>query len=445
MTNTINKRESNKLKVFSARDLDEIPQIKNLPHSVRAEMKAVSSVLPFRANNYVVDELIDWNAVPDDPIFQLTFPQAGMLDPQALKQMLKLTAGGASQSVIQAAARDIQLSLNPHPAAQKQLNVPSFEGEQLDGMQHKYRETVLFFPSAGQTCFSYCTYCFRWPQFVGIDELKFASRQADTLVAYLKKHREVKSVLFTGGDPLIMKSLLLRTYIEPLLIPELEHITSIRIGTKAPAFWPYRFVTDDDAGDLLRLFEQVRKAGKNLALMAHYSHPRFLSTDIGQEAVRQIQNSGATIRCQSPVVKHVNDDEKVWSELWAQEIKLGAIPYYMFVERDTGARRYFELPLERCLAIYNAAYKSVSGLGRTVRGPSMSCTPGKVMVDAITEIAGEKVFVLKFIQARDPAWVNQVFFAKFDPEATWMNQLKPAFGKQKFFFEEAIQQMLKAG
>lgn len=444
MTNTILINEPRKLKIYGAKDLDSIPGIEKLSPFARAEMKAVSSVLPFRVNNYVVENLIDWNTVPEDPIFQLTLPQPGMLEPQALKRMVKLTSNKASDSDICAAARDIQMSLNPHPAGQKQLNVPRFQGEQLDGMQHKYRETVLFFPSPGQTCFSYCTYCFRWPQFVGIDELKFASKQAASLVAYLKEHKEVKSVLFTGGDPLIMKSLLLRTFIEPLLAPELEHITSIRIGTKAPAFWPYRFVTDDDAGDLLRLFEQVRLSGKNLALMAHYSHPRFLSTDIGQRAIQLIQNSGAIIRCQSPVVRHVNDDEKVWSELWAQEVKLGAIPYYMFVERDTGARRYFELPLEKCLSIFNAAYKSVSGLGRTVRGPSMSCTPGKVLIDAVTEVGGEKVFVLKFIQARDPSWVNQVFFAKYDPAATWLNHLKPAFGKQKFFFEDAMQEMLKA-
>ncbi len=445
MANVIIPVESHKLKVYGANDFDNIEQIQRLSEATRAEMKAVSSVLPFRVNNYVVENLIDWSQIPEDPIFQLTFPQAGMLEPHYLKRMLRLTSKNASGEEIRSAAREIQLSLNPHPAGQQQLNVPSFEGEKINGMQHKYRETVLFFPSPGQTCFSYCTYCFRWPQFVGIDELKFANKQAGILVEYLKQHKEIKSVLFTGGDPLIMRTSLLRSFIEPLLVPELEHVTSIRIGTKAPAFWPYRFVTDEDSDDLLRLFEEVKKSGRNLALMAHYSHPRFLSTDIGQQAIKRIQSSGATIRCQSPVVKHVNDDEQIWSELWAQEVKLGAIPYYMFVERDTGARKYFEIPLERCLSIFNAAYKNVSGLGRTVRGPSMSCTPGKVMVDAITEVGGEKVFILKFIQARDPAWVNQIFFAKYDPQATWFNHLKPAFGKKKFFFESAMQEMQKAG
>jgi len=440
MITTRTRNDAGKLKIYNARDIENIVQLSSLGAKTQAQMKAVAAVLPFRVNSYVVNSLIDWSDTPDDPIFQLTFPQPGMLEQKDLERMVALIQARSSQSEIADAARQIQMKLNPHPAGQMELNVPYMNGTSLNGMQHKYRETVLFFPSPGQTCFAYCTYCFRWPQFVGMDELKFASKQTEALVKYLKQHREVRSVLFTGGDPLIMKTKLLRQFIEPLLTPELEHVTSIRIGTKGPAYWPYRFVTDDDASDLLRLFEAVRKSGRNLALMAHYSHPRFLETAIAREALRQIQDSGATVRCQAPVVRHVNDNAAAWSSLWSNEVKLGAVPYYMFVARDTGAKRYFEVPLVRCLEIFNEAYRSVSGLGRTVRGPSMSCTPGKVLVDGISTIAGRKTFVLKFIQGRNPDWVNQVFFAKYDPEATWIDELEPAWG-DKFFFEDEMRRM----
>jgi L-lysine 2,3-aminomutase len=83
---------------------------------------------------------------------------------------------------------------------------------------------------------------------------------------------------------------------------------------------------------------------------------------------------------------------------------MGMIPYYMFVERDTGPQDYFAVPLARGYDIFRQAYQGVSGLARTVRGPSMSATPGKVCVDGVTEVAGIKVFVLHMIQARDPAW-----------------------------------------
>ncbi len=139
------------------------------------------------------------------------------------------------------------------------MNVPMLDSEPLPGMQHKYRETVLFFPAAGQTCHAYCTYCFRWAQFVGIDELKFAARQADKLYDYVRAHKEVRSVLFTGGDPLVMKTKVLRRYVEPLLDPELAHVESIRIGSKALAYWPYKFVTDDDADELMRALRGSRR------------------------------------------------------------------------------------------------------------------------------------------------------------------------------------------
>ena len=434
---------SPKFKVFTRKDIDEIRELQSLSEEERLAMKAVSAVLPFRVNNYVIGELIDWNNIPADPIFQLTFPQPGMLERKDFERMLELVKKDASADDIHQAAREIQNKLNPHPAGQIELNVPKLGEEPLAGMQHKYRETVLFFPAAGQTCHTYCTYCFRWAQFVGMDELKFAARQADALIAYVRQHSEVRSILFTGGDPMVMKANVLRRYIEPLLDPSLDHLDSIRIGTKAPAYWPYKFVTDDDADDVLALFEQVAEAGRNLAVMAHFTHPRELETPIAKEAVRRIRSAGAVVRCQSPIISHVNDDADVWATMWKEEVKLGAIPYYMFVERDTGAKHYFALPLEKALTIFNDACRQVSGLARTVRGPAMSATPGKVLVDGITEVNGEKVFILKFLQGRDPSWVGKTFFAQYDPKASWLDHLEPAFGKKEFFFEEGLRQLKK--
>ena len=109
------------------------------------------------------------------------------------------------------------------------------------GLQHKYRETVLFFPAHGQTCHAYCTFCFRWAQFIGDEDLKFANKEVDQLVRYLRQHPEVSDVLFTGGDPMVMKAKVLERYIRPILEdPELEHIWTIRIGTKSVAYWPQR-------------------------------------------------------------------------------------------------------------------------------------------------------------------------------------------------------------
>ena len=286
---------SPKYQVYTRRDLERIPQLRGLDKKRLAGLLAVSAVLPFRVNQYVVESLIDWSTVPADPLYQLTFPQEGMLDEEDFAGMLRLVESGASESRMQKAAREIQWRLNPHPSGQMELNVPELDGEPVPGIQHKYRETVLFFPGQAQTCHAYCTYCFRWAQFVGIDELKFANRETDLLIRYLRRHPAVTDVLFTGGDPLVMKTAVLRRYIEPLLSADLDQLTTIRIGTKAPAYWPYRFLTDPDAEDLLDLFREVRASGRHLALMSHYSHARELEPHPAREALERIQEAGTVV------------------------------------------------------------------------------------------------------------------------------------------------------
>jgi L-lysine 2,3-aminomutase len=364
-----------------------------------------------------------------------------MLAPADFDRIDGLVRSGAAKDVVQAASREIQMAMNPHPAGQSTLNVPLTDQAPLAGVQHKYRETALFFPSRGQTCLSYCTYCFRWPQFVGLDDMKFAAREADGLVSYLKSHPDVSNVLVTGGDPLVMRTPLLRRYLEPLLAKDLEHVTTIRIGTKSLAFWPQRFLSDPDADDLLRLFEEVVASGRHLAFMAHFSHPRELETDVARTALARVIATGAVVRTQAPLIRRVNDDADVWARMWSEQVRFGAVPYYMFVERDTGPRDYFEVPLARGWGIFRDAYSRVSGLARTARGPSMSATPGKVVVDGVTMIGSEQVFALRFLQARRPEWVGRPFFAKLDPNATWLDQLQPAFGEKQFFFTEGMREI----
>ena len=432
---------SSKLKVYTEKHLGQIHQLHNLSDELHRDISIVAKVLPFRVNQHVLDQLIDWDNAETDPMFLLTFPQREMLEPEAFKRMEDLLDSGADGKAVQSLAARIRQGLNPHPAGQMELNVPRLDDEPLGGMQHKYHETVLFFPSQGQVCHSYCTFCFRWAQFVGDKSLRFSASEADGLYAYLKRYREVTDLLVTGGDPMVMKTHHLRSYLEPLLDHSVHHVQTVRIGSKALTYWPHRFVTDEDADDLLRLLERLVKAGKHVAFMAHFNHWRELESYMTRRAIQRIRATGAEIRCQGPLLDKINNDPLVWSRMWREQVRLGLIPYYMFVERDTGARRYFEVPLARALEVYQQAYQSVSGLARTVRGPSMSASPGKVQVQGIMEINNEKVFLLRFLQGRNENWTQQPFFARFDENATWLDGLEPAFGARQFFFEEEYQQI----
>jgi KamA family protein len=434
MTQPLIQPAAHRFRAFTAKHLDALLERAGLSVTERLAIKAVGMVLPFRTNSYVVDALIDWDAAPDDPIFRLVFPQAAMLPEADVARLACLLSEEAPEPELRSAVHEIRMRLNPHPAGQLALNVPDLGEEPLPGVQHKYHETVLVFPKQGQTCHAYCTYCFRWAQFVDEPELKIATSDIDRVTDYLRRHREVTSVLITGGDPMIMGSGVLRRYVEPLLGPGLEHVESIRIGSKSLAYWPQRFVTDPDADDTLRLFEQIVATGKALAFMAHFSHPRELEPETVADAVRRIRDSGAVVRTQAPLIRSINDDPGTWADMWRAQVRMGMIPYYMFVERDTGPQDYFAVPLARGYQVFRDAYRSVSGLARTVRGPSMSATPGKVCIDGIAELAGQRVFVLHMIQARDPGLVGKPFFARYDPAATWISDLEPAFA-DRFPFE----------
>ena len=429
---------SQKYKVFTLRNFTQIPHIqRNLFQAEKHAIEVIGNVLPFKVNNYVVEQLIDWSNIPDDPIFQLTFPQKEMLSEQHFHLMEKTLRETQNKGEIKQAANHIRYQLNPHPGAQ-QKNLPVLDGIKLTGVQHKYDETVLFFPSNSQTCHAYCTFCFRWPQFVGIDELKFGMRETELLIKYLEGNPSVSDLLFTGGDPMVMSAANLAKYIRPILDSNSHSVQTIRIGTKALGYWPYRFTSDADADDLLRLFEEIVNRGYHLAIMAHFNHPKEMQTDAVRLAIQRIRNTGAEIRTQSPIMKHINDDPIVWKQMWKEQVRLGCIPYYMFVARDTGPQGYFAVPLERSWRIFRDAYRNLSGLARTVRGPSMSADPGKVHILGISEIHGQKVFVLQFLQARNPDWVGKPFFAKYNPDALWLDDLVPAFGGGRFFFENLL-------
>lgn len=401
----------------------------------------VSQVLPFRANTYVLDNLIDWSRIPEDSIYQLIFPQREMLTDDQFEQLENAAASG-NKELLEKTIHAIRLRMNPHPAGQLEANQPHLrDGTPLSGIQHKYQETLLFFPAAAQTCHAYCSFCFRWPQFVNMPGYKFQAKESEQLSRYLRENPQVSDVLFTGGDPMVMNARSFASYIEPIL--DIDSIKTIRIGTKSLSYWPYRYLSDKDTEDLFHLFEKIIQSGRHLAIMAHFNHPCELRPAAVRQAIKRLNSIGATIRIQAPILKHINDKVDNWRELWTESVRLGCVPYYMFVERDTGPKHYFDLPLVTAYTIYKQAYMQTSGLSRTVRGPSMSTYWGKISVEGICNIAGQKTIALKFLQARDPEWTGQIFFAQYDEAATWIDELKPLSG-DRFFFQSLPAQSIIA-
>lgn len=421
------------MKFYTHHNFKKIPQLKHLNAQELHVFEVLIRIFPFKVNEYVLNHLIDWKQVPNDPMYQLTFPQREMLQEEDFKKISTLLQSNEDKQILKKTIQDIHIRLNPHCSNQSQ-NLGNLNGEIMQGIQHKYKETILFFPQQGQTCFSYCTFCFRWPQFV-TDQIRFAEKDVSRLHRYVQEHTEVTDILFTGGDPLIMPTRMLKMYFQPFLDCHYPHIKTIRIGTKALSYWPMRFLEDEDSDELLNVFQQLQNKGIKIALMAHFNHWKELESPLVQKAIHRLQEYNILIRSQSPILRHINDNSETWVKMWKKQIQLNIIPYYMFIERDTGPHEYFELPLVTAWRIYQKAIQQLSGLARTARGPVMSTSYGKIEIQGVSTINQEHVFVLRFIQARNPKWVQQPFFAKYDPTAVWFDQLKPAFNESIFFFQ----------
>src|SRR5258708_19186133 len=143
-----------------------------------------------------------------------------MLPERDVSLLAGLIARSAPAEHVHAVAHRVRMRLNPHPAGQLLLNIPQLADEPLPGVQHKYRETVLVFPKQGQTCHAYCSYCFRWAQFVDEPDLKMATSTTGRVVAYLRQHTEVSNVLITGGDPIFISADVLPPYVTPPPAPD---------------------------------------------------------------------------------------------------------------------------------------------------------------------------------------------------------------------------------
>ncbi|WP_380281830.1 hypothetical protein [Kitasatospora purpeofusca] len=161
----------------------------------------VAAVLPFKVNNHVLDELIDWDRVPDDPMYRLTFPHRDMLPPELFDRISALLTEDAPRERLAEAVAAARRALNPHPGGQLEENIPQLHGRPVPGLQHKYRETVLLFPAQGQNCHAYCGYCFRWARFVGEPDLRQSLPRPATALDHLRAHREVSRRLWFTAEP----------------------------------------------------------------------------------------------------------------------------------------------------------------------------------------------------------------------------------------------------
>jgi len=349
--------------------LTKIEQLEQLSEQEIADLKQVTNKFAFRANDYYLS-LIDWDD-PDDPIRLIIVPHLQELDKWGRLD----------------------------PSNEEAYTV-------MPGLEHKYNSTALFLVS--NVCDGICRYCFRKSVF--IEPQSAYLRDVPAAMRYIRQHSEINNVLLTGGDPLVLTTSKLENIIRQLR--EIEHVRIIRIGTKIPAFNPYRIIDDPT---LLEMIEACSTKQKRIYIMTHFVHSREL-TDAAVKAVHLLAKAGAMIANQTPLIRGLNDDPEVMAELLGRLSYIGAVPYYIFQCRPALGNKAYTVPIEEGYEIVERAKSLVSGLGKRVRY-TMSHSTGKI------EIVGRtKDYVyFKYHRAADDANSGRFMVYRSNPNAYWLD------------------------
>lgn len=422
----------------------------NIHIGFQLERELFVEVYRFKATRHILNA-INWDRYETDSLFQLVFPQPGMMRPELVAAYRAAPTPEARRRL----AHDYVHQTNPHDGHQL-LNKPWLETgpdkyEIVEGSQHKYPQCQLVFDRTTQDCFAFCTYCFRHAQVRG-DHDMFIQEDIAQIHAYLRAHKEVTDLLITGGDAGYLPYQRFNEYVQPILEdPALYHVRTLRLGSRLLTYQP-ELILSRQYEPMLQLFERLRDHGVHFSWMAHFSTPRELLNPGTIAAIRRLQNHGVVVRSQSPIMNHISlftdaegrvDVERSarnWIDLGHILAALSVRFHSMYCARATGEHHYFTAPLADIDRIFSRVYRSLASLHRPSRYITMTTSAGKLSILGVTEVGGKKAFALKFNESRNMEWMDRVFLAQYDEKECRINLLKPLDTKE-FFFEEELRQI----
>lgn len=432
------------------REIVDILQKNGIRIGHLSERELFIRIYRFLATRHVLNH-IDWDNFERDSLFQLVFPQPGMIPRKVVDTYRAAGSDDEHRRIID----DHLKKINPHDGKQL-LNKPRFindEGgtEIVHGSQHKYPPCQLIFDKTTQSCFAYCTYCFRHAQVRGDDDM-FTQEDIGQVHEYLRRHKEVTDILITGGDAGYLTYRRLEQYVDPLTEdPELRHIRTLRLGSRALTYHP-EMVLNSEYDRYLRKFRELTDNGIQVVWMAHFSTPGEVLNPSTIAAIRRLKTYGVTIRSQSPVMNHIslfqneqgevdiNRSARNWIDLGNVLGMLGVGFHSMYFARPTGEHHYFSAPLAGILKVFQKVYRELPSVNRPSRYITMTSSAGKVSLLGVLEVDGRKAFALKFNEARNMEWMDRVYLAEYDEKEDTIDHLKP-FESEKYFYEDELEQL----
>ena len=278
----------------------------------------------------------------------------------------------------------------------------------LRGLQHKYKETALILTT--HICSVYCRHCFR-KRLIGVAEDEVVT-DWDSVIDYIREHKEITNVLLSGGDPLVLQTAYLRSIL--CRLADIEHLQYVRIGSRVPVVLPKRIIEGDTLHDI---FKEFLLHGRQLYITVQYNHAQELTPE-SLLAVRRLQEVGVIVNNQTVLLRGVNDSSAALAELQGALARNGIIPYYVFQCRPVSSvKEEFQVPLYEGCQIVDKARQSLDGLSKRFRFV-MAHPTGKI------EILGwdDGGIYAKYLQTNQETLHNKIFHAPLTKDASWLDK-----------------------
>ena len=250
----------------------------------------------------------------------------------------------------------------------------------VDNLTHRYPDRVLLLVT--DQCSMYCRHCTR-RRFAGQQDKAVPMDKINNAIDYIREHEEVRDVLLSGGDALLISDEKLEEIIQKLY--EIPHVEIIRIGSRTPVVMPQR-ITDD----LVNMLKKYHPVYVNV----HFNHPKEI-TEASTEACAKLNDAGIPVGNQTVLLKGVNSQPKVMKKLMQKLLQIRVKPYYIYQCDLSQGIEHFRTPVSRGLEIMESLRGHTSGLavptfvvdapgggGKTPLSPNylVSMSEGKVIM-----------------------------------------------------------------
>jgi lysine 2,3-aminomutase len=216
----------------------------------------------------------------------------------------------------------------------------------VSNITHRYPDRALFLVTS--QCGIYCRFCTRKRK-VG-DYEKISMKGLEAAFKYLEEHTEIRDVILSGGDPLMLTDTMLEKILKRL--KEIEHIDIIRLGTRMPVVLPQRITPK-----LCNILKKYHPVYVN----THFNHP-WEVTDESSRACELLADNGVPVGNQMVIMKDINDDPAIVKELMQKLLKIRVRPYYMYMADETKGANHFRTSIETGMKIVEALRGPTSGL-----------------------------------------------------------------------------------